>query len=117
MGGATFGVINPHYSGLVAHPSDTTHSPPYCEEGSYNRHPFFPSRLHYDTLLQVSHRQRPGVLLHWDCCTTKFPCRICHQRSEQKCAAHPGGQFPIGRTILRWMAYVLLVMMPYLTDV
>ena len=117
MESATFGVTNPHHSCLVARPSHTTHSPPYCEESPYNHHPFFPSWSHYDTLLQVSHRQRSGVLLYRDCCVTKFPSRICHQGSEQKCATYSGGQFPIRWTILRWMVYVLSVIIFYLSNV
>ena len=109
MGGRTSAIVHPNHPCLIAFASYSTHSPPNCEESSYICHAFRSTRLHHDALLQVFDCQRSSVFLHWNCGTTKFPGRICHQGSKQKRAAYSVGQFPIRGAILRWMAYVLLI--------
>ena len=100
-------VFHPDPLGRPPRPAHPTDSSTNRQESAHNHDTICTSRPHYDALLQVPHRQRPGILLRGDCrdaIHTSISPECCKYQTNRNCRH----QLPERWTILRWLAYVLL---------
>lgn len=86
----------------TTHPADSSTN---RQEGAHDYDTICTSRPYHDALLQVPHRQRPGVLLCGDCRDAIYTS-IFQECRKYQTIRDCRYQLPKRWTILCWLAYV-----------